>query len=120
MNASTDRLSALLAELRELLDAERQAFLAGSPERIAALAQRKLALADAIEREAALAAAAPPRADTLLALARANRENGVICAAMLRHLTQAVDALRRSAPHRSYRPDGTEHNPPEERPLGAA
>jgi flagellar biosynthesis/type III secretory pathway chaperone len=120
MNAPPNPLAALLAELRVLLEREREAFLSGSPERIAAVAQRKLALAELIEREAALPEAIAPSADALTALARYNRENGVICAAMLRHMTQALDKLRRSEPHRSYRPDGSEHTPPAPHPLGAA
>lgn len=120
MEASTDRLSILLAQLRELLEKEREAFLSGSPERIAALAQRKLALAEEIEREAADPGVAIPSTDTLSRLARYNRENGVICSAMLRHMTQAIDTLRRAEPHRSYRPDGSEHNPPAPHILGAA
>jgi flagellar biosynthesis/type III secretory pathway chaperone len=120
MNASPDRLAALIAELRALLEQEREAFLSGSPERIASVAQQKLALAAAIEREAARPGALTPSADRLAALARYNRENGVICAAMLRHMTQALDTLRRCEPHRSYRPDGTEHNPPVPHTLGAA
>ena len=120
MAAPTDRLSALLAELRDLLEQEREAFLAGSPERIAAIAQQKLALAEEIEKETAAAGTVPPSAEVLSGLARYNRENGVICAAMLRHMQQAIDKLRRIEPHRSYRADGTEHNPPAPHTLGAA
>jgi flagellar biosynthesis/type III secretory pathway chaperone len=120
MAASPPRLAALLVALRDLLEEERRAFLSGSPERIMAVAQHKLALADEIDREAALPGTPAPSADMLLRLARYNRENGVICAAMLRHMTQAIDALHRREPHRSYRPDGTEHNPPAEHTLGAA
>lgn len=120
MDASGDRLSVLLGQLRDLLEQEREAFLAGSPERIAALAQRKLALADRIEKEAATPGAIAPSAASLAWLARYNRENGVICSAMLRHMTQAIDILRRAEPHRSYRPDGSEHNPPAPHTLGAA
>lgn len=124
MTALANPLSSLLAELTELLAEEREAFLSCSPERIAALAQKKLALADRIERATtvpgAIAPAVAPGADTLSRLARANRENGMICSAMLRHMTQALDTLRRAAPHRSYRPDGSEHNPPAPHTLGAA
>ena len=120
MDASTNPLSIRLAELADLLEQERAAFLSGSPERIAELARKKLALAEEIEREAAAPGAAAPSAEALARLARANRENGVICSAMLRHMTQAIDALHHREPHRSYRPDGTEHNPPAEHTLGAA
>lgn len=120
MEAPTDRLCALVAELRDLLEEERAAFLAGSPERIAALAHRKLVLAEEIESEAALPGAVAPSAEALARIARANQENGVICSAMLRHMRQAIDRLRRAEPHRSYRPDGSEHNPPAPHDLGAA
>jgi hypothetical protein len=52
--------------------------------------------------------------------ARYNRDNAVICSAMLRHLTQALDKLRRAEPHRSYLPDGSERNPRARHTLGAA
>jgi flagellar biosynthesis/type III secretory pathway chaperone len=120
MTSATNPLDALLAELRALLMQEREALLSGSPERIAAVAQCKLALADRIEREAAICATLAPNAGTLLQLARYNRENGAICAAMRRHMMQAIDKLRRCEPHRSYRPDGSEHNPPAGHTLGAA
>ena len=120
MTVPSEPLAALLTELRALLEQERAAFLSGSPERIAAVAQQKLALAERIEGAAALPEAIAANADALSQLARYNRENGVICAAMLRHMRQAIDTLRRREPHRSYRPDGTEHNPPEEHSLGAA
>lgn len=120
METSANPLAILLAQLRELLEQEREAFLSGSPERIAALAQQKLALADRIEREAAAPGAVAPSAGALAWLARYNRDNGVICSAMLRHMTQALDTLRRAEPHRSYRPDGSERNPPAPHTLGAA
>jgi hypothetical protein len=53
-------------------------------------------------------------------LARYNQENAVICAAMLRHLTAAIDRLRRQDPHRSYNPDGSEQSHSSRHALGAA
>lgn len=115
-----DRLSMLFAELQQALEAERAALLSGRPDRVTAAAERKRALADMIEAESALPRAAPLDPDTLVRLARYNRANAAICSAMLRHLTRALDILRRTEPHRSYRPDGTESNPPARNTLGAA
>jgi hypothetical protein len=102
----------LFAELQQLLEEERAALLGGSPDRIIAAAERKRALADTIEAVAAQPGTASPGIDTLSRAARYNRDNAVICSAMLRHLTQALDKLRRNELHRSYRPDGSERNPP--------
>lgn len=115
-----NQLSQLLAELQQLLEEERSALLGGNPERIIAAAGRKRELADRIETQAALPATAVPPSQTLARAARYNRDNSVICAAMLRHLTEALDKLRCSEPHRSYRPDGSERNPPARHTLGAA
>ncbi|HTT78240.1 MAG TPA: hypothetical protein VMF86_01035 [Stellaceae bacterium] len=115
-----DQLFLLFAELQQLLEEERTALLGGNPERIIAAAGRKRELADRIETHAALPATAAPPPETLARAARYNRDNSVICAAMLRHLTEALDKLRRSEPHRSYRPDGSERNPPARHTLGAA
>lgn len=115
-----DRLFMLFAELQQALEAERAALLSGSPDRIAAMAERKRELADRIETQAALPDAVPPDADALIRVARYNRANSMICSAMLRHMTQALDRLRRTEPHRSYRPDGSERNPPAPNTIGAA
>jgi len=120
MTASNDRLSALLAELRQLLEEERSALLSGVPARITAAAKHKLDLAEKIERECDAVAAAPANVGILTWLARYNRENSVICSAMLQHMTRAIDKLRRNEPHRSYGPDGAEHSATAQRPLGAA
>jgi hypothetical protein len=115
-----DELFLLFAELQQLLEEERAALLVGNPERIIAAAGRKLELAGMIEAQAARPETAKPGGAALARAARYNRDNAVICSAMLRHLTQALDKLRRSEPHRSYLPDGSERNPPARHTLGAA
>jgi flagellar biosynthesis/type III secretory pathway chaperone len=120
MTPSLDTLTGLLEELQRVLVEERQTLLSGNPERINAIAQCKLTLAEVIEEEAARPGAPSPSAATLAALARYNRQNAAICSAMLRHMTQAVDKLRRHEPHRSYKPDGSESSPPAPHSLGAA
>ena len=120
MTTSTDELSDLLAELRQILEEERRVLLSGSPERISGVAERKLLLADAIESKCNTPGTVPPKLETLAWLDRYNRGNSVICAAVLRHLNQAIDKLRQSESHRSYGPDGAEINPPAPNPLGAA
>jgi flagellar biosynthesis/type III secretory pathway chaperone len=120
MVTSIDTLSAMLAELRQILEEERSVLLSGSPERIAGVVDRKLALADMIEKESEKPGALPPSVETLSRLARYNRENSVICSALLRHLTDTVDKLRQRDLHRSYGPDGTETSPSAQNPLGAA
>src|ERR1700687_4636178 len=117
---TSDRLSALLADLRQILETERPILLSGSPERIAGVVERKLALAELIESECAEPGTVPPSIDTLTWLDRFNRENSVICSAILRHLTQSLDKLRQNELHRSYGPDGEENSPPDQNPLGAA
>jgi hypothetical protein len=115
-----DELFLLFAELQQLLEEERAALLAGSPERILAAAGRKRDLAAMIEAQAAQPEVVKPDGATLARAARYNRDNAVICAAMLRHLAQALDKLRRAELHRSYLPDGSERNPPARHTLGAA
>jgi hypothetical protein len=113
-------LEQLLDELRRILEEERIALLIGPPSRIDAAIARKLALADDIERETKNAPRTLPQLNVLRALARYNRQNSVICSAMLRHVTGALDRLRRRDLHRSYNPDGSEQNPPSQRLVGAA
>jgi flagellar biosynthesis/type III secretory pathway chaperone len=120
MTTSTDGLSDLLADLRRILEEERRVLLSGSPERISGVAERKLLLAEMIERKYNMPEAVPPDLDTLTWLERYNRENSVICSAMLRHMNQTIDKLRQHELHRSYTPDGAENNPPAQNPLGAA
>jgi flagellar biosynthesis/type III secretory pathway chaperone len=120
MATANDSLPTLLGELKRVLEDERQILLAGNPERITAIAQCKLTLAEVIEEEAALPGSPIPSIETLTWLARYNRQNAAICSAMLRHLTQAIDRLRRHEPHRSYKPDGSESSPPAAHTLGAA
>lgn len=115
-----NRLFELLADLQQALDDERAALLSGRSQQIAAVAERKRALLDRIEAEAAPPDAPPPDPDQLVGLSRRNRENAMICAAMLRHLTQAVDKLRQFEPHRSYCPDGSERRRASRNPLGCA
>lgn len=120
MTTSSGELSALLAELRQILAEERGILLSGSPDRIAGVVERKLALADMIESACAAPGTTAPSIETLISLDRCNRENSVICSAMLRHLTRTVDRLRQHELHRSYGPDGAESTPPAQSPLGAA
>lgn len=120
MATSEEKISELLAMLRQVLEDERSALLAGSPERIASVVERKLALAERIANECLLPEALRASADTVRQLDRYNRGNGAICSVMLRHLTQAVDHLHRRELHRSYGPDGAESRPPTQNPLGAA
>ncbi len=115
-----DSLAALLDELRAVLEDERRTLLAGRPERIQAVTRRKLALAERLEGHAGLPGAAAPDIAALAALARYNRENSVICAAMLRHLTEAVDRLCQIDLHRSYNPDGSEARGSAQQALGDA
>ena len=120
MTTRTDRLSSLLAELRQILEEERAILLSGDPHRVTGVVQRKLVLADMIERECGVPENEPPSVDTLTWLARHNRENSVICSAMLRHMTRTIDKLRQHELHRSYGPDGTEQSSLAQHPLGAA
>jgi len=116
----SDRLPALLDELRAVLEEERRTLLSGSAEGINAVTDRKLALAETIEGEVTVPGTPLPSIETLTRLARYNRENAVICNAMLRHLTAALDRLRRIDLHRSYNADGTEQQPAARHALGAA
>jgi flagellar biosynthesis/type III secretory pathway chaperone len=113
-------LAGLLDDLRQVLEDERRTLLSGVPARLQVMTQRKLALADAIEQETRPGTSAMADLSQLKALARYNRENSVICNAILRHMTAALDRLRQREPHRSYRADGSEHNPPSGRLVGAA
>jgi hypothetical protein len=119
MTAETE-LAALLDELATVLVEERRALLGGLPDAVTAVVRRKLALAEAIERLTGSDGVPLPDPARLELLARCNQENAVICAAMLRHLTAAIDTLRRHDLHRSYRPDGSEHGPDARTTLGAA
>jgi flagellar biosynthesis/type III secretory pathway chaperone len=121
MPRSSDRLSSLLAELRQILEEERAILLSGTPQRISGVVERKLALAEEIESQfAAPAAITPSIVEILSWLERYNRGNSVICSALLRHMTEAIDRLRRHELHRSYGPDGAQNRPLTQNPLGAA
>jgi hypothetical protein len=113
-------LQALLEDLRAALHEERRALLSANPARVDAAIVRKLALAEEIER--ATPVGEQPSVDdrTLVELARYNRENHVICSAILRHVMASLDRLRQRDPHRSYGPDGSERDPPDHRLVGAA
>ena len=120
MTTTDGRLTELLLELRGLLEEERSVLLSGDPERITSIAERKLALAEAIETESAKPEAVAPGAEALRWLYRYNSENAVICSGVLRHLSQSLDRLRQHELHRSYGPDGVENNSTSQNPLGAA
>jgi len=120
MATPAERLAELIDELREVLEEERRALLSGTPEAIAAITRHKMMVAELID-EATLVPGTPrPDPAPLQKLARYNQENAVICAAMLRHLTAAIDRLRRQDPHRSYNPDGSEQSRSSQHALGAA
>ena len=120
MADKADQLSQLIDQLRDVLEEERRALLSGTAEAINAMAQRKLLLADMIEQMTAIPGTPRPGAAELVALARYNQENSVICDTMLRHLTAAIDRLRRQDPHRSYKSDGSEQSHSAKHALGAA
>jgi len=120
MTTSSERLGELIDELREVLEMERRALLSGTPETISAVTQRKMLIADMIDQTSTELGTLRPDPEVLRPLQRYNQENAIICATMLRHLTDAIDRLRRQDPHRSYRPDGSEQNRPAQHALGAA
>jgi flagellar biosynthesis/type III secretory pathway chaperone len=113
-------LDDLIDELRDVLEAERRALLSGTPTAITEIIERKGVLAALIETATSVPEARRPHPDVLTPLARYNQENAIICAAMLRHLTAAIDRLHRHDPHRSYNSDGSEQNCPAQHALGAA
>jgi flagellar biosynthesis/type III secretory pathway chaperone len=115
-----DHLAELIEELRAVLEEERHALLSGTAATINEVTQRKTILADTIEQATNASGTPRPGAAELIALARYNQENAIICNTMLRHLTAAIDRLRRQDPHRSYKPDGSEESRSARRALGAA
>lgn len=120
MTTAAEHLRELIDDLRDLLVEERRVLLSGTPEAIGAITQRKTMLADLIDEATFTPGAGRPSPDLLRPLARYNQENAIICAAMLRHLTAAIDRLRRQDPHRSYNPDGSEQHRASRHALGAA
>ncbi len=120
MSHSTDQVSALIAELQQVLEVERSILLSGNPEQISGVVARKLFIAEKIEKECQKSGSAGPCAEALAALECYNRGNSIICSAMVRHLTQTIDRLRQQEYHRSYTPDGADRTPPTPNPLGAA
>jgi len=120
MATSGERLEQLIDELREILELERRALLSGTPETISTVTQRKMLVADMIDQTSTELGLSRPDPEVLRLLQRYNQENAFICATMLRHLTDAIDRLRRHDPHRSYRPDGSEQSRPAQHALGAA
>ena len=115
-----EHLGGLLDELRDVLERERQALLSGKAETIRTVTHHKMLVANLIEQATTVPGTPRPNAAVLQRLARYNQENAVICGAMLRHLTDAIDRLRRYDPHRSYRPDGSEQSHSAQHALGAA
>ena len=120
MTATAENLHELIKELRDVLERERQALLSGTPEAIRTVTQHKTLVADLIDRAMLDPEAPRPDPALLRPLARYNQENAVICAAMLRHLTAAIDRLHQQDPHRSYNPDGSEQSRSAQHALGAA
>jgi flagellar biosynthesis/type III secretory pathway chaperone len=120
MSPTSRGLASLLDELRRVLEEERGILLSGIPARLLQVTEHKHALADAIEDATRPGTSPLPDLRQLQALARYNRENSIICNAILRHMTAALDRLRQNHPHRSYRADGSEQNPPSGRLVGAA
>lgn len=120
MSAPSRGLASLLDELRRVLEEERGILLSGVPARLQQVTTQKHALAEAIEDATRPGTTPLPDLHLLKTLARYNRENSVICHAILRHMTAALDRLRQNELHRSYRADGTEQNPPSGRLVGAA
>jgi flagellar biosynthesis/type III secretory pathway chaperone len=120
MADAVEELGDLIGELRELLEAERRALLSGTAEAINAVTQRKMLVADMIETATMVPGAPRPPQEALVPLARYNQENAVICAAMLRHLTAAIDRLHGHDQHRSYNSDGSEQSGGARHALGAA
>jgi flagellar biosynthesis/type III secretory pathway chaperone len=120
MATPDERLSDLIDELRDVLELERRALLSGTAEAINAMTQRKMLVADLLDQATTVPGTTRPNPASLRPLVRYNQENAVICAAMLRHLTAAIDRLRRHDPHRSYRSDGSEQTRSAQHSLGAA
>lgn len=120
MAIPSDRLSELIDQLRDILEEERRALLSGAPDTITAITQRKMMIADQIDQATPAPGARRPDPAVLQKLARYNQENAVICAAMLRHLTAAIDRLHQQDPHRSYTRDGSEQSRSSRHALGAA
>jgi flagellar biosynthesis/type III secretory pathway chaperone len=120
MPQPAEHLAELIDELRDILEAERRALLSGTPMAINDITQRKMLVADMIDQATLVPGTPRPDPKLLQPLARYNQENAVICAAMLRHLTAAIDRLRHQDPHRSYGPDGSEHTRSAQHALGAA
>ena len=118
--APAGHLSELIEELEDVLQRERRALLSGTAEAINTITHHKMLVADMIDRATMMPGTSRPDPASLLPLLRYNQENAIICAAMLRHLTAAIDRLRRQDPHRSYRADGSEQSRPARHALGAA
>src|ERR1700689_3012486 len=75
MATPDDPLTALIDQLRDVLEEERRALLSGTAEAINAVTQRKLLLADMIEQSTVVPGMPRPGTAELVALARYNREN---------------------------------------------
>jgi flagellar biosynthesis/type III secretory pathway chaperone len=120
MTIAAENLHELIEELQDVLERERRALLSGTAEAIRTVTQHKTLVADLIDRVMLNPGTPRPDPALLRPLARYNQENGIICAAMLRHLTAAIDRLHQQDPHRSYNPDGSEQSRSARHALGAA
>lgn len=120
MATPAEHLEELIRQLRDVLEAERRTLLSGAPAAISAITQRKMLIAELLDQAVLVPGTPRPDPALLQPLARYNQENAVICGAMLRHLTAAIDRLRRQDPHRSYSPDGSEQRRSSQHALGAA
>jgi len=120
MTTPAEHLAELIDELQDVLALERRALLSGSAEAINGITQRKMLLADRIDQATMVPGTPRPNPALLRPLVRYNQGNAIICAAMLRHLTAAIDRLRRHDPHRSYKSDGSEQSRSARHALGAA
>jgi flagellar biosynthesis/type III secretory pathway chaperone len=120
MTITSENLDELIGELQDVLERERQALLSGTAEAIRTVTQHKMLVADLIDQATLVPGTPRPAPALLRPLARYNQENAVICAAMLRHLTAAIDRLHQQDPHRSYKPDGSEQSRSAQHALGAA
>jgi flagellar biosynthesis/type III secretory pathway chaperone len=120
VTTSAENLYELIEELQNVLARERQALLSGTAEAIRTVTQHKMLVADLIDQATLVPGTPRPDPALLRPLARYNQENAVICAAMLRHLTAAIDKLHQQDPHRSYKSDGSEQTLSAQHALGAA
>ncbi len=77
MADASNTISALIAELQQLLEEERNILLSGSPGQITGVVARKLVVAEKIDTECQKSASAEVDAEALIALDRYNRGNSI-------------------------------------------